>query len=46
MPMPMLLRIIVLVACVSIGAVLVRHITDALRGLPVSRQVAAGDSGR
>ena len=43
--MPMVLRVVLLVAGIGIGAVVVRHVTDALQGIPVARRVAASESG-
>lgn len=40
--MPALLRIVILVSCIAIGAVLVRHITEALQGIPPARQTVSG----
>jgi hypothetical protein len=37
---PFLLRIVLVVTCVGIGSVVVRHITLALQGQPVPRQIA------
>ena len=45
MRVPMMLRIVLMVGSIGIGSVVVRHITEALQGLPVPRPPAGDIAG-